>query len=220
MLIAEALLAAIRAGVHRIGEIEIQTSDLFDRFTLCHHADLDRSREPGHGGLEICEGPEEARRLSLYGSDGAYRFLKAQANLQRGWLMRLGSAADLRLALDHFYPAAVGVWLAWREGRLEIEHLRRKLDRQTGMYRRAKLVTDGAAQELVATTCMGSPVCARRILWGISEDIPPSPPPACTGIAEGVAEAAAMPLLCPAPCNHFVTECRSAAKPPQTTATP
>jgi len=220
MSIAEALLDAVRAGIRRIGEIEIQTGDSSDRFMLCHHADSELSREPGHGGLEICEGPDEARRLSLYAADGTYRFLKAQRNLQRGWVMLLASAADLRLALDHFYPAAVGVWLAGREGRLEVEHLRQKLDRQTGMYRRAKLVTDEAAQSLVANACMGDPMCARRILWNISADLPLSPPPACTGVAEGVPEAQAIPLLCPAPCNHFVTECRSAAKPPQPTATP
>lgn len=220
MTLAETLRAAVHAGIHRIGEIEIQTIDSPDCYILCHHADRNLSREPGDGGLEVCHGPDEARRLSLYAADGSYRFLKAQRNLRRGWVMRLESAEDLRLALDHFYPASVGVWLAWREGRLTVEHLRHKLDRQTGMYRRAKLVSDEVAQGLVAATCAAAPECARRILWGLSADLPLSPAPACTGIAGGVLEAEAIPLLCAAPCNHFVTECLSATKPHPTTATP
>jgi hypothetical protein len=220
MSITDKLRAAVHAGLRRIGEIEIRTFDSTGRFAICHHADTYLSREPGCGGLEICDGPDEARRLSLYAPDGSYRFLKAQRNLRRGWVMRLESAADLRLALDHFYPAALGVWLAWREGRLEVEQLRAKLDRQTGMYRRAKLVSDEAAVKLVETTCEAEPVCARRILWSLAADQPLSPPACCTGVAPGVPEAEAIPLLCAAPCNHFITQCLAAAKSPQTTTTP
>lgn len=219
MTITDSLRAAVHAGIRRIGEIEIQALDSADRFALCHHADSALSREADYGGLEVCRDPDEARRLALQSADGSFRFLKALRNLQRGWVMLLDSAADLRLALDHFYPASVGVWLAWREDRLEVEHLRSKLDRQTGMYRRAKMVTDEAARALVTTTCEAKPVCARRILWGISADFPQPPPGGCSGIAAGVPEAEAIPLLCAAPCNHFVTECRSAAKASQTTAT-
>ena len=208
------LLSAIHGGVHRIGEIAIRTPASDNQFKLFHQLDADLVAQPGHGGLKVFQGPTEARQISLYAEDGTYRFLKAQRSLRRGWLMVIESVGDLRLALDHFYPAALGLWLAHRRGSLEVEDLRHKLDRQTGMYRRAKMLTDEGAQALVPATCAAAPGCARRILWGISPTqlLRPSPASACMGIAEGVAENEAIPLLCAAPCNHFIAECREAAK--------
>ena len=206
MSIADKLLLALRDGVRRIGEIELESIDSNDRFKLCNHADLPASREPGHGGLTGYHGPAEARQLSLYAEDGTYRFLKGQRNLRRGWVMWVDGVADLRLALDSFYPASVGVWLAHREGRLEVEHLRPKLERQTGMYRRARELSDASAQALVPAVCGGAVPCARRILWQLAPGVP---------VDSGVAvaeESTAIPLLCAAPCNHFIAECREAAK--------
>ncbi|MCF7674837.1 MAG: hypothetical protein K9N23_11605 [Akkermansiaceae bacterium] len=208
------LLQAIKNGRHRIGEIEFRANNSNDRFVICHHADTERSQAPDHGGLEIHHGPEDSRRLSLYAEDGSYRFLKAQRNLRSGWLMLLESPADLKLALDQFYPAALGLWLAHRRETLEIEHLRQKLDRQSGMYRRAKMLTDEQAQSLVPATCAAAPGCARRILWQISPDQPLAAGPAssATGIADRVPPDEAIPLLCAAPCNHFIAECLATAK--------
>jgi hypothetical protein len=214
MTATEELLLAIRNGVHRVGEIEIEANASSSRFRLFHHLDAELVKEPVHDRLEIFHGPAEARQISLYAADGTYRFLKAQRNLRRGWLMMLDSPADLRLALDQFYPAALGLWLAHRRGTLEVEDLRHKLSRQTGMYRRAQLLSDDGAQALVPATCAAAPGCARRILWGISPTLPlqPSPASECTGIGDDVAESAAIPLLCAAPCSHFIAECREAAK--------
>lgn len=213
------LLTAIRSGVNRIGEITIITNASNDRFQLCHHADAERFRQSGEEGFEVFRGPAEARQISLFAEDGSYRFLKAQRNLRRGWLMVIESPADLHLALDQFYPAALGLWLSHRAGTLEVEDLRQKLDRQTGMYRRAKMLSDERAQVLVPATCAVDPGCARRILWRISPSLPliPSPATTCTGIGDGVPEDQAIPLLCAAPCNHFVAECLAAAKQPAPT---
>jgi hypothetical protein len=210
------LIAAIASGVNRIGEIMIQSNDSNDCFHLFHNADAPLATAADFGGLEVFLGPGEARRISLYTASDDYRFLKAQRNLRRGWLIVLDSPSDLRLALDHFYPAALGMWLSHREGRLQVEHLREKLDRQTGMYRRARIIGDERAQVLVPGTCAAGPGCARRILWAISPTLPliPSPATTCTGIASGVAESDAIPLLCAAPCNHFIAECLAASKQP------
>jgi hypothetical protein len=206
MPITAKLLLAIQHGVRQIGEIAIEANGLGDRFKLCHHADLAASRAADYGGLMAHHGPTEARQLSLYAADGTYRFLKGQRNLRRGWVMWLDGVADLRLALDSFYPASVGVWLAHREGRLEIEHLRPKLERQTGMYRRARELSDATAAALVPAVCGGAVPCARRILWQLAPGVPVD-----SGIPVAE-ESAAIPLLCAAPCNHFIAECREAAK--------
>ena len=214
MNLTEQLGFFLASGVRHVGEIQIETNDSNDQFKLFHHSDAEQVSQPDFGGLEVFHGPSEARQISLYGEDGAYRFLKAQRNLRRGWLMVIDSLADLRLALDQFYPAALGLWVAHREGALEVEDLRHKLSRQTGMYRRAQLLTDGGAQALVPATCGADPACARRILWGISPTLPldPSPTSQCQGILDGGAESTAIPLLCAAPCSHFIAECREAAK--------
>lgn len=211
-----ALVAAIASGVNRIGEIQIEANGANSRYRLFHFADAPLAILEENGGLEVFHGPSEARQISLFTQSGDYRFLKAQRNLRRGWLMVIESPADLRLALDHFYPAALGLWLSHREGTLPVENLREKLDRQTGMYRRARMIYDERAQVLVAATCAACPGCARRILWALSPTQPliPSPATTCTGIASNVAETAAIPLLCAAPCNHFVAECLAASKHP------
>lgn len=206
------LLDALADGVQRIGEILIRVRD-GGGFVLCHHEDDGRSREADFGGLEVFTRPADARRIATYAEDGSYRFLKSQRNLRRGWVMPLESAEDLQMVLDLFYPAAVGLWLAWRAGRLEVEHLRDKLARQTGMYRPAKGLTDEEARELMPAVC-SHPNCGRRVLWGIAADQPLAPDMAatCLGIAPGVAEGEAIPLLCAAPCNHFVAECLAAVR--------
>lgn len=222
MTITQQLIEAIASGRDRIGEILIQTLDGNTGYALLHHADAALASEPDAGGLEITHGPAQARTISLYAADGTYRFLKAQHNLRRGWLMKLADADELRLALDQFYPAAVGLWLAWRQGTLEPEHLRPKLNRQSGMYRRAKLLTDAQALGLVPAVCGAAPECARRILWGIDDGLPIGSGPVAerTGIDPSPSEDQAIPLLCAAPCNHFVAECLAAAKQQPQPTTP
>ena len=57
-------------GYHRIGQIEIQTDVLSIRYTLCHADDVERSRQPDYGELELHRGPADARDLSTYSEDG------------------------------------------------------------------------------------------------------------------------------------------------------
>jgi len=210
------LRLALAAGIHRIGEIEIgfETFDSIECFKLCHVADLARRDAPGEFGLSVYQGPAAARELGSYADDGSYRFLKAQTNLRRGWVMVLDSAQDLLLALDQFYPASVGLWLAHQYGSLEVGHLRDKLQRQSGMYQRVRTLSDEALQALVPHTCSPAIPCARRLLWQIDADTPllPSAASRCRGISEDIPAAAAIPLLCREACNHFVAECLAAAK--------
>ncbi len=210
--IAEKLRQTLRAGVHRIGEIEIRIEG--DGYILSHFEDRERAAQPHRGGLETHRGPEAARDLSTYAEDGSYRFNKAQVNLRRGWAMELADAEELRAALDQFYPAAAGVWFAWREGRLEVENLRDKLARQTGMYRFTRNISDAGAQDLVKRTCGPAHACARRILWQIDGATPLENSEASrySGIPGDVSADEAIPLLCREACNFFVAECRKAAK--------
>ena len=214
MSIALELRNLIHNGFHRIGELSIQTIVTSDHFNLCHHEDVKLTVEPEFGGLTHYQGPAAAREISTYAVDGSYRFTKGQTNLKRGWVMTLENEEDLRQALDQFYPAAVSLFLAQQRGTLEVENLRQKLNRQTGMYRFARSISDAGAQKLVQQVCGPAHQCAKRILWQIDEHTPLDDSEASRykGIPGDLAETKAIPLLCREACNHFVSECRRVAK--------
>ncbi len=214
MPIAAELRNFLRSGIHRIGELEIQADVYGYPYVLCHWQDAELSTEPAFGGLDLHEGPDAAREISTYAGDGTYRFTKGQVNLKRGWVMALQTEEELRQALDQFYPACVGLFLAHQRGTLEIENLRDKLNRQTGMYRYARSISDAGAQQLVRTVCGPAHQCAKRILWQIDPETPLEDSEASrfNGVPGDLPESEAIPLLCREACNHFVAECRKAAK--------
>jgi sirohydrochlorin cobaltochelatase len=211
---AQKLHELLRSGIHRIGELEIQTNVFNIPFIICHFADLEKLGVPDFGGLQVHEGPADARDLSTYAEDRTYRFTKGQVNLKRGWVMTLRNEEELRLALDQFYPACVGLFLAWQNGMLEIESLRDKLNRQTGMYRFARSISDAGAQKLVQQVCGPAHQCAKKILWQLDPQTPLDDSEASrfNGIPGDIPESEAIPLLCREACNHFVAECRKVAK--------
>ena len=214
MKIAEQLQNLIRDEIHRIGEIEIQTNVFNVAYALSHWQDAERVSAADFGGLTIHEGPDAAREISTYAEDGSYRFTKGQVNLKRGWVMLLRDEEELRQALDLFYPACLGLFLAHRNGALEVEYLRDKLNRQTGMYRFARNISDAGAQELVRRVCGPAHQCAKRILWKIDAGTPLEDSEASrfNGVPGDLSENEAIPLLCREACNHFVAECRRVAK--------
>lgn len=214
MSIALKLRNLLRSGIHRIGELEIQTNVSNRPYAICHMADTGLAGQPAFGGLDVHAGPADARDLSTYAEDGTYRFAKAQANLKRGWVMVLENEEDLRFALDQFYPASVGLFIARQGGTLEIETLRDKLGRQTGMYRFARTISDAGAQKLVKEVCGPAHQCARKILWQLDPGTPLEDSEASryNGVPGDLRGSEAIPLLCREACNHFVAECRKVAK--------
>lgn len=214
MKLSSELQQWLKSGIHRLGEIEIRADVSGHPFVICHAQDADKLAGPGFGGLTLHEGPAAARAISTHDKDGGYRFAKAQTNLKRGWVMVLRDAEELRQALDQFYPAAVGLAAALRHGTLEVEHLRDKLTRQTGMYRFAKNISDEGAQRLVREVCGPAHQCAKRILWQLDAATPLNDSDASrfNGVPGEVPETKAIPLLCREACNHFVAECRKVSK--------
>lgn len=214
MTISQKLSVWIASGVHRIGEIEI-LPDLHGHFcVLCHHEDVECARKDGFGNLEVHQGPEAAREISLHNEAGGFRFAKACQDLQRGWALTIAGIDELRRALDLFYPAALGLNAALEDDRLEVEYLRDKLNRQTGMYRYARNISDAGAQKLVRDVCGPAHQCAKRILWKLDAQtaLEDSEASRFQGIVGGIASNEAIPLLCREACNHFVAECRRVSK--------
>lgn len=214
MTIAQELSEWIRSGYHRIGQVEIITGHQAAAFILCHHEDAELANTPDLGGLKISDQPDSAREISTYAEDGSYRFAKAGLNLKRGWAIKLGNVEQLRQALDLLYPAAVALFRAKKAGTLQVQHMRDKLNRQTGMYKFARNISDTGAQELIQRLCGPGHQCAKRILWQLDENTPLEDSEASRfrGVCGGIAESEAIPLLCREACNHFVAESRRIAK--------
>jgi len=173
------------AGPWSLGQIAI------DGLVLCHAEDV------GCADLTVYHRPEDARDLAIFDDAGAYRPLKTAPNLRHSWQLRLGTFEELRLALDFFYPAAIGTWLAHQCGELLPTSLRETLGRQTGMYRVTQHITDAQAEEVIQKTCVEG--CLRRRLWAVNETVPQS-------------RIESLPILCGEACNLLVAACRPLAK--------
>lgn len=212
--IAQRLAHHVQSGIHRIGQIEIIAGLHGHAYVLCHQDDQQLCLLENFGNLSIHHGPSDARDLSTYGNDSSYRFTKGKTNLIQGWAMTLSDVEELRTALDQFYPACLGLFLAEKAGTLMVENLRDKLNRQTGMYRFARSISDAGAQKLVEQVCGPAHECAKKILWKIDDATPLDDNEASrfNGIPSSLSEVHAIPLLCREACNHFVAECRKAAK--------
>jgi sirohydrochlorin cobaltochelatase len=210
MTLAERLSHAVANGIRRIGQIAILPDTAGAAFALCHIDD-----EAGDLALlDSHDDPAAARTISTWADDGHYRFTKGELTLKRGWLLRLSSADELRQALDLFYPANVGMHFAALDGRLEVEQLRDKLNRQTGMYRFARNLSDAGAQKLVKEVCGPGHCCVKNILWGLDATTPLEDSEASRfdGVVGDIERAQAIPLRCREACNHFVAEARKASK--------
>ncbi len=214
MTIPEQLARHVANGIRHIGQVAMLPGLHGHAYALSHFEDAAKAALPDFGGLTAHHTADAGRDVSVYAADGDYRFTKGRTDLVNGWIILLEDAAALRLALDHIYPACVALWLAEQAGTLQIETLREKLNRQTGMYRFARSISDDGAQALVQKVCGPAHACAKKILWKIDENTPLADSEASryNGIPSNAAEGKAIPLICREACNHFVAECRKAAK--------
>lgn len=137
------------------------------------------------------------RELIRTDASGGFRPLKAAPNLPRGWRFPLGSDAEVQLALQYLYPAAVDNWRLWNEGKLPVTAYAETADRQTGRFRIVRAVSAEALEDLTRDVCALG--CLKRRLWG--------PNPVRVSAASGE-----LPLLCPEACNYFVGKVREQIK--------
>lgn len=204
------LEAWLQTGGRRVGQLMISESGAGWELRHSEDAALD--------DLELFANWEDARALANLDDGGAFRALKTAPTLRHGWKLVLPDAHAVRLALEYFYPAMLGVWLARRSGDVAPVNLRDTLNRQTGMYRITQKLTDEQAQRLVAKHCRSNGGCLKTILWRIDADVSvPLLPP--EKFREDATPADALPLLCQEGCNMLVAAARKMVKdedpPPQ-----
>lgn len=208
------LLDALDRGVDQIGQLRILKDHPAGKFVLCHEADLEKVSANQLDELNQQTTPDAARELGLYTPEGEYRFTKGELSLPHGWVFLLESISHLRRTIDLFYPASLGLWNAWKNGTIRTQNLRDKLNRQTGMYRHSRNVSDAGAQHLVQTLCGPANKCVKKILWQIDADTPLADHEASrfNGVLGEADESKAIPLMCQEACNFFVSECRKKSK--------
>ncbi|MEY2440222.1 MAG: sirohydrochlorin cobaltochelatase [Verrucomicrobiota bacterium] len=186
-------------------------------FAICHRDD------EGRAGLRVFQQPGDAVAIARFDDSGNYRPLTTAPNLCHGWRLDLLNIADLRLALDAFYPGRLAVFAAWQADLLRTTTLRETLGRQSGMYRIANSISDEQANDLVGNFCRSNGGCLRTILWKLnSAGAVPStklPPPKfdagydqAAGQEAGLPTSPMIPLLCQEACNLLVNECRKIVK--------
>jgi hypothetical protein len=207
-MIRDELIRLIKVGYKALGELEFAESPR--GYLLYHWADRDSLDE-----AQVYRSIEDARQIAKFDSSGAYRPLKGAPNLPRGWVIELTNIDALKRALDYFYPGAIGTWLAYQTGTERPVCLRKTLNRQTGMYRVTRRLTEDQAQELVNEACRSDSRCLRTILWGIEENRPPDFLPSSKSdptVDQTGQKRAALPFLCLEACNLLVAAARTAVK--------
>ncbi len=193
----------LHAGGKFVGQIIVMHTE--GGWELRHADDARR------GELAAFSKWEDARSLANFDDTGAYRALKTAPNLRHGWRLVLPDAQAVRLALDYFYPAMIGVWLAHGRGEIMPVEFHDTLARQTGMYRITQKLTHEQAQRLIAKQCRTNGGCLKTILWQISGDVAvPLLPP--EKFRAGATPVDSMPLLCHEGCNFLVAAARKMVK--------
>ncbi len=206
----QAFLKWLDEGRDIIGQIRVRRQG--EVFSLCHLEDEDASE------LQVYTDAEAARELARHNEAGEFRPIKTAPDLRRGWQLNLAGVESVLMALEFFYPAAVGMAMAEEAGTLQPVPLRSLLGRQTGMYRFANNITDEQACEIIAAKCRTSTHCLRRILFTLKEGQPLSGgaleklSSSAGGLPKGLDGKRAIPLLCMEACNHIVSAARTVAR--------
>ena len=204
----------LERGPVQVGEVVVQASG--SGWILSHVGDAEAA-VAGGGQLAVCTQAEEARLLARNTVEGKFRALHSAPTLKRGWVMHLKELVAVRLALDYFYPAALGVGMGYEEGTVSGTPLRHYLGRQTGMYRFTNGITDEQAHQMAACECAAHK-CLRRIVWPLNESTAMGGPAEekvneRAGFAsESHPGSTRVPLLCVEPCPVIVGAARKLAR--------
>lgn len=200
--LAQALADWVAAGGRDIGEIRLQPEG--GGFVLYHRDDS------AYSDLAVRSGAEAARELAHFDDAGRFRPLKTAPNLRHGWRLALSDLAELRRALDYFYPAMLGIWLSQTRGKLTPVPFRETLNRQTGMYRVAQKITAPQADEMIGDFCRTNGGCLKRILWPLAPGLSITTLPAEK--FQTSSSPRALPLFCQEACNLLVAKAREVVK--------
>jgi 4Fe-4S iron-sulfur cluster binding domain/DR2241 stabilising domain len=221
-MIEELLQERLRTGPISLGELVIRQVESAS-YLIRHWQDDQPERK-----LTVKTEAIAALDIVRYDELGNYRPLKGAPNLRAGWELRLDSIAEVREAIDYFYPGAFATWLAYNRSEVTPVDLRQTLTRQTGMYRVTQKLSGSQAEELAGRFCCSRSGCLRTILWTIDGKVPQRFLPRAkfdpqtdqlrehlqANAEDERAEAGPyrIPILCVEACNLLVAEARKIVK--------
>jgi hypothetical protein len=165
-MIEQQLQDRLSSGPISLGEIVVRPAEPAG-YVIRHWQDDQPKRK-----LTIRTEATAALDIVKYDEHRNYRPLKGAPNLRTGWELRLDSAAEVRQAIDYFYPGAFATWLAYNRGEVTPVDLGQTLARQTGMYRVTHKLTASQAEDLAGRFCQSRSGCLRTILWTIDGKLP------------------------------------------------
>ena len=211
------LQALVAENVSRIGQLEIVPSD--GGFVLCHRDDVGRN--------DLRDGEiDDAFEIAKFDDAGNYRPLKTAPNLRHGWKIFARDFLQVEQVIDAIYPGRLAVLHAFKSGQLTTTSLRETLNRQSGMYRIARKISEQEIDGLVGSFCRSDGGCLRTILWKrdardktassklppekfdprVDQYLSPKGPRSATAATESI------PLLCQEACNLLIAACRNAVR--------
>lgn len=106
----------------------------------------------------------DLRELAKFTAHGAFRPLKSAPNLQAGWRCEAANSTQVESALNRVYPGAAADWRAAQTTPRPVTGYRDFTNRQTGMYRNTRKLTDGQVATVVQAVCH-SRFCLKQRLW-------------------------------------------------------
>src|SRR5258708_18621669 len=165
-MIEELLQERLRTGSISLGELVIRQAEPAS-YLIRHWRDDQQERK-----LTVQTEAIAALDIVRYDEQGNYRPLKGAPNLRAGWELRLDSIAEVRQAIDYFYPAAFATWLAYNRSEVTPVDLRQTLTRQTGMYRVTQKLSGSQAEELAGPFFQSRSGGLRTLLLTIGGKVP------------------------------------------------
>ncbi len=183
-------------GFTQIGQVTFEPHH--DNYVIYHQSDASKAIDE----LDLITDEEALQAITVWGTDGEYRFLKGSTTLKSGWYYIATDLTSLVSALQVIYPACISLLLAHDNKTIRSQSLFGKLSRQTGMYGRTKNISQEGATKLIAEACK-APSCDKVCLWTYDQEFKQMPQ---------APVAPQLPLICQEPCNHLVASCRPIVK--------
>lgn len=111
---------------------------------------------------------EDAQFYLSFTDTSVFRPIKGAPDMRSGWRLVVQNHEELELALQAVYPGFVSDNYAVKKiDPIPVTSYTAFADRQTGMYRNARLLTDERAQQAVEACC-GATRCLKRRYWSVT----------------------------------------------------
>ena len=110
---------------------------------------------------------EDAQFYLSFTDTSVFRPIKGAPDMRSGWRLVVQNHQDLELALQAVYPGFISDNYAVKKiDPIPVTSYTAFAERQTGMYRNAKLLTEERAQQAVEACC-GATHCLKRRYWSV-----------------------------------------------------